>query len=62
MRAFFKPWRLAPKKRILLCLANPFCADPGAVDCAAGGAAYFKNGLIVQETPAGKSDILIVEV
>nr|MDY5755496.1 hypothetical protein [Eubacteriales bacterium] len=43
-------------------MANPFCADPGAVDCAAGGAAYFKNGLIVQETPAGKSDILIVEV
>ena len=43
-------------------LVNTFCADPGAVDCAAGGAAYFKNGLIVQETPAGKSDILIVEV
>jgi len=43
-------------------LVNPFCADPDAVGCAAGGAVYFRNGSIVKELPAGKSGILIVEV
>lgn len=43
-------------------LVNPFCASPGATDCASGGAAYFKSGAIAKEAPAGSSGILIVEV
>lgn len=43
-------------------LVNPFCADPGVTDAAAGGAAYFKNRRIVAETPSGNSGILIIEV
>lgn len=41
---------------------NPFCADPDVVDAASGGSVYFKSGLIAEEIPAGKSDILIVEL
>lgn len=41
---------------------NPFCADPDVVDSASGGSVYFKTGLIAEEIPAGKSDILIVEL
>lgn len=41
---------------------NPFCADPGVTDAAAGGAACFENGSIVMEAPSGKSGILIVEI
>lgn len=43
-------------------LVNPFCANPGVTDCAAGGAAYFKSGAIIQEAPAGSSGILLVAV
>lgn len=41
---------------------NPFCADPNVTDAAGGGSVYFKKGLIAEEKPAGKSDILIVEL
>ncbi len=41
---------------------NPFCADQGATDAAAGGAAWFRAGAIIQEAPAGKPNILIVEL
>lgn len=41
---------------------NPFCADEDVSDAASGGATCFKNGTIAQEAPAGKSDILIVEL
>lgn len=41
---------------------NPFCADPDVSDAASGGAACFKAGVITEETPAGKRDILIVEL
>lgn len=41
---------------------NPFCADPGTPNDAAGGAAYFKNGSIAAEAPSGKSGILTVEI
>ena len=43
-------------------LVNPFCADTGITDAAAGGAAYFKNGNIIEEIPSGQSGILIVEL
>lgn len=43
-------------------LVNPFCADPGVVGAAAGGAAWFQNGSIVEEAPSGKSGMLIVEI
>lgn len=43
-------------------LVNPFCADPGVTDAAAGGAACFKNGSIVAELPSGQSGYLTVEV
>lgn len=42
-----------------VCLVNPFCCAP---DCAAGGAAYFRAGHIVEELPAGQRGILIVDV
>ena len=41
---------------------NPFCADDTEGDAAAGGAAYFHNGRIVDEAPSGESGILIVEI
>lgn len=41
---------------------NPFCSDQDVSDAASGGAAYFENGRIAREAPAGKSDILIVEL
>lgn len=41
---------------------NPFCADDTEDDAAAGGAAYFHNGRIVEEAPSGESGILIVEL
>lgn len=43
-------------------LVNPFCADPGATNAAAGGAAWFKNGSIAAESPCGRSGVLIVEI
>lgn len=43
-------------------LVNPFCATPGAVDCASGGGAYFNRGSIAKEAPAGTSGVLLVEV
>lgn len=41
---------------------NPFCTDPNAVDCATGGAAYFRNGTIEAELPAGNSSMLCIEI
>jgi len=43
-------------------LVNPFCEDLNVSDSATGGAAHFQAGRIVDEIPAGKSDILIVEL
>lgn len=43
-------------------LVNPFCADPEAVDCAAGGAAVFQKGGIVAELPAGQAGCLMFEM
>lgn len=41
---------------------NPFCTDEHAPDKATGGCAFFKDGSIVNELPAGKSGILFVEL
>ena len=41
-------------------LVNPFCADPGATDAASGGAAFFRDGAIAAELPAGISDTLFL--
>lgn len=43
-------------------LVNPFCADPEATNAAAGGAAHFKNGNVVADTPSGNCGVLIVEI
>lgn len=43
-------------------LVNPFCADPGAVDVASGGAAFFCDGAIAAELPAGISDTLFIDL
>lgn len=47
-------------RRVLL--VNPYCADPDADNMAAGGAAWFENGEIVEEMPAGQRGILVVDV
>ena len=47
-------------KRVLL--VNPFCADDGATDCAAGAGVHFEDGKIIAEHPAGSPGVLIVEV
>lgn len=39
-------------------LVNPFCLESGA----AGGAALFRDGKIIDELPSGKSGILIAEL
>ncbi|MBR4290925.1 MAG: carbon-nitrogen hydrolase family protein [Oscillospiraceae bacterium] len=41
---------------------NPYCADASPDDVASGGAAWFQDGTILKENPAGKSGILIVEI
>ena len=41
---------------------NPVCADSDAEDMASGGAAYFREGTIEKELPAGNPGILIVEI
>lgn len=41
---------------------NPFCTDQNVTDAASGGAACFRMGAIAAEIPAGKSDILFVEI
>ncbi len=43
-------------------LVNPFCADRAGSEVAAGGAAWFSNGNIVKEIPAGKCGYLVAEV
>lgn len=43
-------------------LVNPFCADPDAVDCAAGAGVHFRDGKIVAESPSGGPGLLYVEV
>ncbi len=43
-------------------LVNPFCADPGVSDLAAGGAAWFREGKILAEAAAGAAGALLVEV
>lgn len=42
-------------------LVNPFCTDD-TPECAAGGAAFFQNGRIVEEIPSGQAGHLIVEI
>lgn len=41
---------------------NPYCMDKEDVEIAKGGSAYFRDGNIDKEIPAGKEDVLIVEV
>ncbi len=41
---------------------NSCCLDPGAQGVAMGGAAWFKEGKIELEAPAGKECVLVVEV
>ncbi len=43
-------------------LVNPYCADPDAEGCAAGAGAYFRDGKIVAERPAGTAGILITDI
>ena len=41
---------------------NSFCRDKEGDEIAKGGSALFRNGRIIQEAPAGKEDVLFVEV
>ena len=43
-------------------LVNPYCADAEETDASEGGAAFFRNGSIVSELPAGNCGTMIVEV
>lgn len=43
-------------------LVNPYCADAGETDAAAGGVAYFKQGRIAADMPSGNSGAIIVEI
>jgi len=47
---------------VCVLLVNPYCADAGETDAAAGGVACFKNGSIAADLPSGCSETLIVEV
>jgi N-carbamoylputrescine amidase len=39
---------------------NSICLDKEGVEIARGGAAYFENGRIIDEVPAGREELLIV--
>ncbi len=43
-------------------LVNPYCADPDADGCAAGGGIYFREGQIAAERPAGTAGILVADI
>lgn len=45
----------------VLCV-NSVCLDKDEIDTAKGGAIYFENGIIKYEIPAGKENVLIVEL
>ena len=42
-------------------LVNPYCADQDAAGCASGAGAYFRDGKIIAEQPAGTAGILITD-
>lgn len=41
---------------------NSYCLDVEDIEIARGGAALFQNGKIVSESPAGKEDVLIIQI
>lgn len=41
---------------------NSVCLNPGSAEAAQGGAAFFKNGKIITELPAGEEGVLIVDL
>jgi hypothetical protein len=41
---------------------NSVCKDEERLESARGGAVFFENGNIRQETPLGKETILLVEI
>ena len=43
-------------------LVNPYCADSGIKECAAGACVHFQNGKIRDEHPAGNTGVLIIDV
>lgn len=43
-------------------LVNPYCADVVETDVAAGGAACFQKGSIVEELPSGNTGFIVVEI
>lgn len=43
-------------------LVNPYCIDKAAEDVAAGGAVYFRKGVIDKEISSGRSGYLFVEI
>lgn len=51
----------AKKFNKLTLYVNSYCLD-GDDEIAKGGAAVFKNGMIINEIPSGKEDVLIVKI
>ena len=51
----------AKKFNKLTLYVNSYCLD-GDDEIAKGGAAVFKNGMIINEIPSGKEDVLIIKI
>ena len=43
-------------------LVNSYCLEKTSDDIAEGGCCYFQDGIIKEEIPSGKEDVLIVEI
>lgn len=43
-------------------LVNPYCEDRDGADRAPGGGAFFQDGEIIDEAPAGEHRVLLVEI
>lgn len=52
----------AKKFNKLTFYVNSYCLDSDSNEIAKGGAAIFKDGMIINEIPSGKEDVLIVKI
>lgn len=51
----------AKKFNKLTLYVNSYCLDSGD-EIAKGGAAAFKDGMIINDIPSGKEDVLIIKI
>mgnify|MGYP002515891491 CR=1 FL=1 len=52
----------AKKFNKLTLYVNSYCLDSDDNEIAKGGAAVFKDGMIINEIPSGKEDVLIIKI